>query len=267
MKKISIALIMIIFLLAVKANSLVVIDTTRIMNFALYYGKILMKLDEYKGKFADYLKYNRFFNYNFLNTIKALPEEIIGKLDDEEFRLIIEMMSKPGYFFNIAGKDTWIKLFRKVIDVTEKYESLSDDSVVKENRYYRLNDSWRKFQDKNLEREKEYLRDIQQRTDMFGDMRVIDTERGEMLNTIKELIKSSSNLDGHTGSQAKLIILLAQMEYEELIQTMEMMVLVRSAIEAGLKEEVMAIDYVKRRELLNLDRFKNSIELIKSIRK
>ena len=171
---------------------------------------------------------------------------------------------------DILKLDTWNSLWKKIQSIISRYPALKEERYIKENRYYRLNKSWREFQDKNLEREKEYLKDLQVNVNLIADMRWLDTVRKGRFDTFSDLLSRYSRKmkdddpEQSAAALGKIRAVMAEMMYERLILNMQLNAIVRVFFERELKREVMSLDHQKRRALLNKNAGKN-LELVKEI--
>ena len=267
MRKITICLLM-IFLANICFGAIPVVDVTAIARETFYFLEEVKKWTDYIKDFDDLGRKFQFRYINFLRSVEGLDIWELELLLKNAFDTVL-ITNRP-YWGDILKLDTWNSLWKKIQSIISCYPALKEESYIKENRYYRLNKSWREFQDKNLEREKEYLKDLQENVNLIADMRWLDTVRKGRFDTFSDLLSRYSRKmkdddpEQTAAAVGKIRAVMAEMMYERLILNMQLNAIVRVFFERELKREVMSLDHQKRRALLNKNAGKN-LELVKEI--
>jgi hypothetical protein len=238
-------IIIFIFFIPITLNGMVIVDATRITQFVAKLTSIIDKLEYHNKKFAQYLKYNKFFNYNFFNTIKSVPDSIIAELNSQSYIATINILTSSGFYTNLGGKDIWIDIYKNPRKLEQKFDFLNDNSYITENTLYKKNPYWRKYLDENIKANEDYKKDLKNRIELLSYLRSLDTKKGEQFKIYKEFIDNAV-INKTSANTARLMIMMANMEYEELLQQMQMFVLLRSTVETMIKKEVIAADTRKR---------------------
>lgn len=225
---------------------MIIIDATRITQFVAKMTSIIDKFEYHNNQFSNYLKYNKFFNYNFFNTIKAVPDNIISELNSQDYIFTINILTNSGFFTNICGNDNWIEIYKNPEKIEQKFNFLNDYILIKENILYEKNPHWRKYIEENIKANEDYKMDLKNRLELLSYLRYLDTNKGKQFKIYKEFIDNAAKTNKVTANTARLMIMIANMEYEELLQQMQMFVIIRSTVETMIKKEVITTDIIKR---------------------
>lgn len=231
-------------------------------------AKLVLKIKKWKEYIDEFEKVDILFKERFNEfkmTYSGFKQEVIEML--KPF-FSPEMLEEYPYWADMQGKDTWSSIWKNRETIFEKYPVLKDMSAILKNIYYQLNESWKKFQNENIKIWMGYIADMLELLMKIGEFREFDRIRKRRVEVFQEKLKEwgMKGKEGHTPTSdvTKMIAIWAEIRLEKLIVKQELLFLVRSFLERDLKTTVMAMDYEKRRSILNKERHKINIrEIIK----
>lgn len=264
-KKLIVAVILTICLKMTMTAMIPVIDYSAIKEEA---AKLVLKIKKWKEYIDEFEKVDILFKERFKEfkmAFSGFKKEVIEML--KPF-FDPKMLEEYPYWSDMQGKDTWSSIWKNREKVFEKYPVLKDMSAILKNLYYRLNDTWKKFQNENIKIRIEYITDLQELLVRIGEFREFDRIRKKRVEVFQEKLKEwgLKGKEGHTPTSdvTRMIAIWAEIRLEKLLVKQELLFLVRSFLERDLKTTVIGMDFEKRRSIMNKERHKINIrEIIK----
>ena len=167
-----------------------------------------------------------------------------------------EILRLGAFITDKLKKDTWSDIWRRVQVLTRRFKELLNFDYILNNPMYRQNRAFRAFVDRNIEIEREQVKDVENLLELFTTLREIEGERLDLFRKYEDLLKKYGGIhDPKTGAAqtGKLLTLTAFILLENLKADMQTNLLIRSFLEQAAKESIWSLDHFHRYMELNKD--------------
>lgn len=167
-----------------------------------------------------------------------------------------EILRLGAFITDKLKKDTWSDIWRRVQVLTQRFKELLNFDYILNNPMYRQNRAFRAFVDRNIEIEREQVKDAENLLELFTTLREIEGERLDLFRKYEDLLKKYGGIhDAKTGAAqtGKLLTLTAFILLENLKADMQTNLLIRSFLEQAAKSSIWSLDHFHRYMELNKD--------------
>lgn len=167
---------------------------------------------------------------------------------------ITEILRLGAFITDKLKKDTWHAVWKRVEGLTRRFKKLLDFDYILKNPVYLQNRAFRAFVDRNIEIEREQVRDAENLLELFTTLREIETERLDLFRKYEDLLRKYGSVnDSRTGAAqtGKLLTLMAFTLLENLKADMQTNLLIRSFLEQAAKGGIRSLDHFHRYMELN----------------
>ncbi len=241
--KIAVSIILLTFLLVQNVHPFFVTDIIAYTKMALEYSKHLKALkeilstskklkddfEEFKGKFAK-----------IHSGLKKEPLEVLLNYKDIEF-----YFNSP--YIKVSKNDSWRSVWENTKNLFNKLPFLKDSSNLRKSELYKKNREFRDRVEYRIRGNEDILREYENVLKMISDTRKVISSGAEKYRSVEEMIKKYT-----TGrSTGKLIALLCQLKLDQLVKIDLLITSVRMKMEVTLKEKIIRMDLIKKREIEN----------------
>lgn len=237
----SIMLLMLIFIQPL--HPFFVTDIIAYSNMALEYGKHFKALkqilktskklkddfEEFKGKFAK-----------IHSGLKKKAIEVLLNFKDIEF-----YFNSP--YIKISKDDSWRSVWENPENLFSKLPFLKDRSSLRKSELYKKNREFRERAEYRIRGNEDIYKEYENVLNMISDTRKIISEGAGKYRSVEEMIKKFTS----RRSTGKLIALLCQLKLDQLVKMDLLITSIRMKMELTLKEKIIRMDMVKKREIEN----------------
>jgi hypothetical protein len=167
-----------------------------------------------------------------------------------------EILRLGAFITDKLKKDTWSDIWQRVQVLTQRFKELLNFDYILNNPMYRQNRAFRAFVDRNIEIEREQVKDVENLLELFTTLREIEGERLDLFGKYEDLLKKYGGIhDPKTGAAqtGKLLTLTAFILLENLKADMQTNLLIRSFLEQAAKRNIWSLDHFHRTMELNKD--------------
>ncbi len=253
--KIKVSIVLLIFIFISPVHSFFVTDIIAYSKMALEYSKHLKALkqilstskklkddfEEFKGRFAK-----------IHSGLKSGALDVLLTYKDIEF-----YFNSP--YIKISKNDSWRSVWENSKNLFNKLPFLKDTSSLRKSELYKKNSEFRERAEYRIRGNEEIYREYEKILNMISDTRKIISAGAGKYKSVEEMIKKFSS----RRYLGRLIALHCKLKIDQLVKLDLLITSVRMKMEMVLKEKIIRMDMVKKREIENFIDNKRAKEELK----
>lgn len=193
--------------------------------------KLKEDFEEFKGKFSK-----------IHSGLKREALDILLTYKDIEF-----YFNSP--YIKISKDDGWKSVWENTENLVKKLPFLKETTTLRESELYRKNKGFRDRVEYRIRGNESIYREYENVLKFVSDTRNIISESAGKYESVEKLIKKFTQ----QRSTGKLIALLCQLKLDQLVKIDLLITSVRMKMESALKEKIIRMDMVKKREIENAE--------------
>lgn len=223
-----------------------VIDVSAIAAEVINFVKEATKWKSYIDNFTK-LKNDFEDHFNkFKKVMSALDKGDIEELMDM-YKDIAQKYKTSPYLKDELGKDIWHDIYINKSSIKQKYKGIDDFGYIKQNKYYQVNQEFRKMQDERNKTKEEMIADIDNLNVFLSDFRDMQIKRSERIDKFQTKMKELGvdKASDKTAETSKIIALWSEMNFEGLTQNFQLLSMMRLYFEDMVKMRVRSMKNAK----------------------
>lgn len=230
--------LIVFFILSILFSSHMSAFNVNVMKVLNFLTKISKQISNYSDNIEKHYKeFREYYNKYWKNFYRKFFKNEIKLLKSEDTSFTI----KKPYIDSENDAEIWKDIFKDPDQLTKRYSYISHIKHLRDNENYIKNKNYHDFIEKNVNEQKNYIKEIKNYINLLAKTRKMQKKRGEKISEIKKTNDLSGRPKAYwEAKRVKLFSLGAILDYEIQQQIVELIMLVNGQTELELKGKVIS---------------------------